>query len=44
MSHLNDFRARLAAEHFAFAETLAYVARVKLLHHRYKEMLSARGL
>ena len=26
MSPLNDFRARLAAEHFAFAETLAFVA------------------
>ncbi|AHE50472.1 hypothetical protein AH4AK4_3041 [Aeromonas hydrophila 4AK4] len=26
------------------AETRAYVARVKLLHQRYKEMLSARGL
>ncbi|MGU5594243.1 lytic transglycosylase domain-containing protein, partial [Aeromonas sanarellii] len=26
------------------AETRAYVERVKLLHQRYKEMLSARGL
>ena len=27
-----------------YAETRAYVARVQLLHQRYKEMLSARGL
>ncbi len=27
-----------------YAETRAYVERVKLLHQRYKEMLSARGL
>jgi len=26
------------------AETRAYVERVKLLHQRYKEMLSAKGL
>ena len=27
-----------------YAETRAYVERVKLLHQRYKEMLSAKGL
>ncbi len=28
----------------SIAETRAYVERVKLLHQRYKDMLSAKGL
>ncbi len=39
MSPLNDFRARLAAEHFAFAETLAFVAE----HYDYKPSAFRNG-
>ena len=39
MSPLNDFRARLAAEHFAFAETLAFVAE----HYDYQPSAFRNG-
>ena len=39
MSHLNDFRARLAGEHFAFAETLAFVAE----HYDYQPSAFRNG-
>ncbi len=39
MSHLNDFRARLSAEHFAFAETLAFIAE----HYDYQPSAFRNG-
>ncbi|SHM03761.1 HopJ type III effector protein [Phytopseudomonas punonensis] len=39
MSHLNDFRARLSGEHFAFAETLAYIAE----HYDYQPCTFRNG-
>lgn len=39
MSHLNDFRARLSGEHFAFAETLAFVAE----HYAYQPSAFRNG-
>ncbi|UCJ18982.1 HopJ type III effector protein [Pseudomonas sp. MM211] len=39
MSHLNDFRARLSGEHFAFAETLAFIAE----HYDYQPSAFRNG-
>ncbi|TBU71407.1 HopJ type III effector protein [Pseudomonas daroniae] len=39
MSHLNDFRARLSGEHFAFAETLAFIAE----HYGYQPSAFRNG-
>lgn len=39
MSHLNDFRARLSGEHFAFAETLAFIAE----HYAYQPSAFRNG-
>ncbi|TBU89737.1 HopJ type III effector protein [Phytopseudomonas dryadis] len=39
MSTLNDFRARLGAEHFAFAETLAFIAE----HYDYQPSAFSNG-
>ncbi|KIQ06426.1 MULTISPECIES: HopJ type III effector protein [Pseudomonas] len=39
MSHLNDFRARLSGEHFAFAETLAFITE----HYAYQPSAFRNG-